>query len=77
MMHIGPPRVLIVEDDPDTLVIMRVNLRAAGIEPILASLPSSAPASPIPSATVPAPSSRKPAIMIHACRASSAASSLM
>ncbi len=37
MMHIGPPRVLIVEDDPDTLVIMRVNLRAAGIEPILAS----------------------------------------
>ena len=30
------PRVLIVEDDPDTLVIMRVNLQAAGIEPILA-----------------------------------------
>jgi two-component system, OmpR family, KDP operon response regulator KdpE len=37
MMHLGPPRVLIVEDDPDTLVIMRVNLHAAGIEPILAS----------------------------------------
>ena len=32
-----PPRVLIVEDDPDTLVIMRVNLQAAGIEPILAA----------------------------------------
>jgi DNA-binding response OmpR family regulator len=31
-----PPRVLIVEDDPDTLVILRVNLQAAGIEPILA-----------------------------------------
>ncbi len=30
------PRVLIVEDDPDTLVILRVNLRAAGMEPILA-----------------------------------------
>jgi DNA-binding response OmpR family regulator len=36
-MHLGAPRVLIVEDDPDTLVIMRVNLQAAGIEPILAS----------------------------------------
>lgn len=33
----GSPRVLIVEDDPDTLVILRVNLNAAGIEPILAS----------------------------------------
>jgi DNA-binding response OmpR family regulator len=33
----GAPRVLIVEDDPDTLVILRVNLNAAGIEPILAS----------------------------------------
>ena len=31
------PRVLIAEDDPDTLVILRVNLNAAGIEPILAS----------------------------------------
>jgi DNA-binding response OmpR family regulator len=30
------PRVLIAEDDPDTLVILRVNLKAAGIEPILA-----------------------------------------
>jgi DNA-binding response OmpR family regulator len=36
MIHIGPPRVLIVEDDPDTLVILRVNLQHAGIEPILA-----------------------------------------
>jgi DNA-binding response OmpR family regulator len=31
------PRVLIAEDDPDTLVILRVNLSAAGVEPILAS----------------------------------------
>jgi DNA-binding response OmpR family regulator len=31
------PRVLIAEDDPDTLVILRVNLNAAGMEPILAS----------------------------------------
>jgi DNA-binding response OmpR family regulator len=31
------PRVLIAEDDPDTLVILRVNLNAAGFEPILAS----------------------------------------
>ncbi|MDP9185226.1 MAG: response regulator [Actinomycetota bacterium] len=30
------PRVLIAEDDPDTLVILRINLQAAGIEPILA-----------------------------------------
>ena len=30
------PRVLIAEDDPDTLVILRVNLNAAGIEPMLA-----------------------------------------
>lgn len=30
------PRVLIAEDDPDTLVILRINLSAAGIEPILA-----------------------------------------
>jgi DNA-binding response OmpR family regulator len=36
-MRLGPPRVLIVEDDPDTLVILRVNLQHAGIEPILAS----------------------------------------
>jgi DNA-binding response OmpR family regulator len=35
-MRLGPPRVLIVEDDPDTLVILRVNLHHAGIEPILA-----------------------------------------
>jgi DNA-binding response OmpR family regulator len=31
------PRVLIAEDDPDTLVILRVNLNAVGIEPMLAS----------------------------------------
>jgi two-component system response regulator MprA len=30
------PRVLIAEDDPDTLVILRVNLQAAGMEPMLA-----------------------------------------
>jgi DNA-binding response OmpR family regulator len=30
------PRVLIVEDDPDTLVILRINLNAAGVEPMLA-----------------------------------------
>jgi DNA-binding response OmpR family regulator len=30
------PRVLIAEDDPDTLVILRVNLNAAGFEPMLA-----------------------------------------
>src|SRR3954466_1918789 len=30
------PRVLIAEDDPDTLVILRVNLSGAGIEPMLA-----------------------------------------
>ena len=30
------PRVLIAEDDPDTLVILRVNLNAAGIEPMVA-----------------------------------------
>lgn len=36
-MRLGPPRVLIVEDDPDTLVILRVNLQHAGIEPILAA----------------------------------------
>ena len=30
------PRVLIAEDDPDTLVILRINLTAAGIETILA-----------------------------------------
>jgi DNA-binding response OmpR family regulator len=34
MPHV--PRVLIVEDDPDTLVILRINLHAAGMEPILA-----------------------------------------
>ena len=37
MTRLGPPRVLIVEDDPDTLVILRVNLQHAGIEPILAA----------------------------------------
>ena len=30
------PRVLIAEDDPDTLVILRINLIAAGFEPMLA-----------------------------------------
>jgi DNA-binding response OmpR family regulator len=30
------PRVLIAEDDPDTLVILRINLTAAGIETVLA-----------------------------------------
>jgi DNA-binding response OmpR family regulator len=30
------PRVLIVEDDPDLLVVLRVNLTAMGMEPILA-----------------------------------------
>ncbi len=30
------PRVLIAEDDPDTLVILRINLTAAGLETILA-----------------------------------------
>ena len=33
---VGKPRVLIAEDDPDTLVILRINLNAAGIEPMLA-----------------------------------------
>jgi two-component system response regulator PrrA len=32
----GRPRVLIVEDDPDLLVVLRVNLVSAGLEPILA-----------------------------------------
>lgn len=31
------PRVLVVEDDPDLLVVLRVNLESAGLEPILAS----------------------------------------
>lgn len=35
MTHLRP-RVLIVEDDPDLLVVLRVNLVSAGIEPILA-----------------------------------------
>jgi DNA-binding response OmpR family regulator len=35
-MNIGRPRVLIVEDDPDLLVVLRVNLEAAGFEPVLA-----------------------------------------
>jgi DNA-binding response OmpR family regulator len=30
------PRVLIVEDDPDLLVVLRVNLTVMGVEPILA-----------------------------------------
>jgi DNA-binding response OmpR family regulator len=30
------PRVLVVEDDPDLLVVLRVNLESAGLEPILA-----------------------------------------
>jgi DNA-binding response OmpR family regulator len=33
---LGAPRVLIVEDDPDLLVVLRVNLTSAGIEAILA-----------------------------------------
>ncbi len=37
MMSVGRPRVLVVEDDPDLLVILRVNLSGAGLEPILAS----------------------------------------
>ena len=38
MMSVSPlkPRVLIVEDDPDLLVVLRVNLTAMGVEPILA-----------------------------------------
>ena len=37
-MSVSPlkPRVLIVEDDPDLLVVLRVNLTAMGVEPILA-----------------------------------------
>ncbi|MEX0985179.1 MAG: response regulator [Actinomycetota bacterium] len=37
MNPLGRPRVLIVEDDPDLLVVLRVNLTAAGLEPILAA----------------------------------------
>ena len=37
MMSIGRPRVLIVEDDPDLLVVLRVNLSSAGFEPVLAA----------------------------------------
>ena len=36
-MPMGRPRVLIVEDDPDLLVVLRVNLNSAGFEPILAA----------------------------------------
>jgi len=36
-MAIGRPRVLVVEDDPDLLVVFRVNLVSAGLEPILAA----------------------------------------
>ena len=35
-MTYSKPRVLIVEDDPDLLVVLRVNLVSAGLEPILA-----------------------------------------
>ena len=35
MAHV-PPRILIVEDDPDLLVVLRVNIASAGMEPILA-----------------------------------------
>jgi DNA-binding response OmpR family regulator len=35
-MTLTRPRVLIVEDDPDLLVVLRVNLVSAGLEPILA-----------------------------------------
>jgi DNA-binding response OmpR family regulator len=35
-MTLGRPRVLIVEDDPDLLVVLRVNLTSVGIEAILA-----------------------------------------
>lgn len=37
MSALGRPRVLVVEDDPDLLVVLRVNLTAAGIDAILAS----------------------------------------
>jgi DNA-binding response OmpR family regulator len=37
MVALHKPRVLIAEDDPDTLVILRINLTAVGIEPMLAS----------------------------------------
>lgn len=36
MSALSRPRVLIVEDDPDLLVVLRVNLTAAGIDAILA-----------------------------------------
>ena len=36
MTSLGRPRVLIVEDDPDLLVVLRVNMTAAGMEAILA-----------------------------------------
>jgi DNA-binding response OmpR family regulator len=36
MGALGRPRVLVVEDDPDLLVVLRVNLTSAGLEPILA-----------------------------------------
>jgi len=35
-VSIRRPRVLIVEDDPDLLVVLRVNLTAVGLDPILA-----------------------------------------
>jgi DNA-binding response OmpR family regulator len=37
MIPFTRPRVLVVEDDPDLLVVLRVNLESAGLEPILAS----------------------------------------
>jgi DNA-binding response OmpR family regulator len=36
-MSMRRPRILIVEDDPDLLVVLRVNLTAAGMEPLLAA----------------------------------------
>ncbi len=36
-MTLGKPRVLIVEDDPDLLVVLRINLSSAGLQPILAA----------------------------------------
>jgi two-component system response regulator ResD len=34
---LGRPQVLIVEDDPDLLVVLRVNLEGAGLDTMLAS----------------------------------------
>jgi DNA-binding response OmpR family regulator len=35
-MPVVRPRVLVVEDDPDLLFVLRVNLESEGLEPILA-----------------------------------------